>query len=443
MTEDIAVTTSHTDLQLQLEVGIGLDIGQARRNEPNQDSVGIYSDYCEDAAWLAAKGRLFVVADGMGGASGGKEASEMAVQIIIDRYYEDLDLEILPSLERAIQAANTRIKEYGQTALGLRGLGTTLVVMVIRGRDLVVANVGDSRAYLLRQGTLRQLSLDHTSVQEQVRDGLLTPEEAATHPRRHVLSRNLGSRLRVQPAIATETLVEGDTLLLCSDGLWGSIGHEQIGELLQHRRGQAAANALVELANTHGGPDNISAIVIQVNEPLATGSQDAARGPALISTKTETLAGPRAGAAKAAPPRAPTPSFEQSWRWASISAGAVLILLGLLALGNTISPLSGRIAASTASPNAVQTVGPRSTPQDAQLREATTLPSEAATHTPPPTLSPADDTTTTPTSTPEMTPTRTSLADLLRSPSFEVSHEVPTSFEPGLTATSDPPLRGR
>src|SRR5215213_470995 len=99
MTEDIAVATSHTDLQLQLAVGIGLDVGQSRRDEPNQDSVGIYSDYCEDAAWLAAKGRLFVVADGMGGASGGKEASEIAVQLVIDRYYEDLDREIVPSLE--------------------------------------------------------------------------------------------------------------------------------------------------------------------------------------------------------------------------------------------------------------------------------------------------------------------------------------------------------
>lgn len=258
------VLTPETDQQPQLTVGIGLDVGQARRDKPNQDSIGIYSEYCEDAAWLAAKGRLFVVADGMGGAVGGEEASEMAVQIMIDSYYEDADLEMVPSLERAVQEANQHINARGQAEPGLRGLGTTVVAAVIRGYDLVITNVGDSRAYLLRQGMLRQISRDHTSVQEQLRGGLLTPEEAAAHPRRHVLSRNLGSRPRAQPDFATETLVEGDTLMLCSDGLWGPVGDEQIREVLQHKRGQAAADALVELANQHGGPDNIGLIVIHI-----------------------------------------------------------------------------------------------------------------------------------------------------------------------------------
>src|SRR4051812_6014251 len=99
------VSSPHTDQQPQLTVGIGLDVGQARRHKPNQDSVGIYSDYCEDARLLFAKGRLFVIADGMGGAAGGKEASEMAVETVIDSYYEDPDLEIAPCLERAIQEA--------------------------------------------------------------------------------------------------------------------------------------------------------------------------------------------------------------------------------------------------------------------------------------------------------------------------------------------------
>jgi serine/threonine protein phosphatase PrpC len=258
------VNSSHSAQQPQLTVGIGIDVGQARRHEPNQDSVGVYDEYCEDAAWLAAKGRLFVLADGMGGALGGKEASKIAVQLVIDCYYEDLDLEILPSLARAIQAANKRIRDQGQTAPGLRGLGTTLVAAVIRGRELVVANVGDSRAYLLRQGELRQLSLDHTSVQEQVRDGLLTPEEAAVHPRRSVLSRNLGSRRQAQPDFTSETLADGDALLLCSDGLWGPLGHEELGALLQQAHGASAAAQLVERANWRGGPDNISAIVIHV-----------------------------------------------------------------------------------------------------------------------------------------------------------------------------------
>ncbi|MDP9315276.1 MAG: protein phosphatase 2C domain-containing protein [Chloroflexota bacterium] len=247
------------------------DVGQARKHKLNQDAFDTYEHYCTNPGRITAKGKLFVVADGMGGAAGGAEASTMAVDVVCRTYYEDPDLDIVASLERAIQAANTQIQQHGRANPELRGLGTTIVVAVVRSRTLVVGNVGDSRAYLFRHGELRQISLDHTTVQEQVREGLLTPEEAATHPRRHVLSRNLGYRPKAGPDFDTRTLVAGDTILLCTDGLWGTLEDHELADVLRHARGDAAVQTLIDLANARGGPDNISAIVIHVERITPSG----------------------------------------------------------------------------------------------------------------------------------------------------------------------------
>lgn len=331
----------HTHQQPQLNIGVGLDVGRSRKDKPNQDSVGLYADYCQDPTTLAVKGLLFVVADGMGGAAGGKEASQMAVQLVSSNYYGDPDLLIESSLERAIQEANREIHQRGQSDPFLRGLGTTFVAFVIRNQELVVANVGDSRAYLLRQGELWQLSLDHTAVQEQVREGLLTPEEGSVHPRRHVLSRNLGSRPRAQPDFDNKTLVPGDTLLLCSDGLWGAVSDDEIVEVLQQQRGSEAAQTLVDLANEHGGPDNISVIVVNVGE--------------LVASPVHTIAAPvatqrLAGSDTILLERAATPApARRSLPWAAISAAAVaVVLLGALLLRNTVFGGGGQIAVSPA-----------------------------------------------------------------------------------------------
>lgn len=241
------------------------DVGRSRQGQPNQDSLGSYEDYCRDQERLVVKGKLFVVADGMGGAAGGREASRIAVEVVFHSYYADPDTDIVASLRGAFQAANAKIHRHGLTHPELRGLGTTIVVAVIRGRSLVVGNVGDSRAYLLHQHRLRQISLDHTAVQEQVREGLLTPEEGATHPRRHVLSRNLGFRPKAQPDFETQDLFKGDTILLCSDGLWGSVEDDEIAAVLQQADCETAVDILINLANGRGGPDNISGIVIHVD----------------------------------------------------------------------------------------------------------------------------------------------------------------------------------
>ena len=248
----------------RLSVGVDIHVGRSRQSKPNQDSLGTYMEHVSDPALLRAKGLLFVVADGMGGAAGGKEASETAVARIIQTYYEDPDTDFQAALERAIQAANTEIGQIGRADPSLHGLGTTLVVALIVGRRLLVANVGDSRVYILRRGRLKQLSLDHTVVQEQLRAGLLSEEEALTHPRRHVLSRNLGSRPTAEPDYVWETLELGDIVLLCSDGLWGPVSEYEIAQLLAHDT-QQAAESLIDRANAQGGPDNISAVVVRVD----------------------------------------------------------------------------------------------------------------------------------------------------------------------------------
>lgn len=258
------IGTGSLSMLPHLTVGAQSDRGKKRADRPNQDALALYSDLPQNKSQLLQKGMLFLVADGMGGAAGGQEASQMAIQTMLKEYYADPDSDIAHRLEHSIQAANMQIYQRGHTDPYLRGMGTTIVAAVILKNHLVVANVGDSRAYLLRQGQLKQLTTDHTLVQALLGIGIISPEEAATHPQRNVLIRDLGEKPTVQPDIQRETLQQGDILLLCSDGLWGVLKEQQIAQILWRQHGQAAARTLIDMANQHGGPDNISAIVVHV-----------------------------------------------------------------------------------------------------------------------------------------------------------------------------------
>lgn len=246
-------------------LGIAVDPGQKRRHRPNQDSVGHYVDGSLNNKNIGQKGELYVLADGMGGAAGGETASNLAVQLTLNGYYRDDDANIPRSLNRVIQQANRRINQLGNDDPTLYGMGTTIVASVLHDKYLYLAHVGDSRAYLLRNGKLQQLSKDHTLVQEQLRAGLLTKKQAAKHPRRHILSRNLGAQAKVDPDLAQHELQPGDTLLLCSDGLSGEVSDKEIATVLREYDPAQAAHKLVDLANQHGGSDNISLIVRQVD----------------------------------------------------------------------------------------------------------------------------------------------------------------------------------
>ena len=237
----------------------GTDVGCQR--EHNEDFVQAYNP--PDPEQRRRKGLLFVVADGMGGHQAGEVASETAVQTISHEYYRDPDPQVAPALVRAIQKANALIYERAQESIAQVGMGTTAVAAVARGPELVLANVGDSRAYLLRNGSLRQVTRDHSFVEEQIRAGLLTREEARAHPRRNVVTRALGPKPEVDVDTYGGKLSPGDVLLLCSDGLSEYVPDHEIEGILRQSTPQEAVDMLIALAKERGGSDNISALVVQ------------------------------------------------------------------------------------------------------------------------------------------------------------------------------------
>lgn len=246
----------------QQRLKIGKRSHKGMRREINEDSLAVPEGI--NPKILARKGMLYIVADGMGGHEAGKTASWMAVRTVMQEYYNDPSPDIGLSLTRAVQIANAEIHRLAQEpAYGK--MGTTIVAAVIRGDELVVANVGDSRAYLIRRGKIKRITRDHSWVAEQVRAGILTEEEARHHEHRNIVTRSLGSRPEVEVDLFREKLRPGDAVLLCSDGLTDEVQDEEIRQIVASNDPQEAANQLIELANQRGGADNITALVVNVN----------------------------------------------------------------------------------------------------------------------------------------------------------------------------------
>ena len=238
------------------------DVGKIR--QANEDSLLIIPEppALPDAQIIAA------VADGMGGHVGGAVASSTAVDALEQyiRYPSEsanLPRSLARTLEQAIKDANQAIQSQA-AAKGLHGMGTTMTAAMVGTTSAVIANVGDSRAYLLRNGSLAQGTEDHSLVGEQVRKGLLPREALETHPQRNILTRALGIAPQVVVDIFHVELEPADTILLCSDGLYPVVAHKDIGMLLSNRTTQDSCSHLIEAANTRGGPDNITVIIIQV-----------------------------------------------------------------------------------------------------------------------------------------------------------------------------------
>ena len=244
---------------LKLVVGQRTDMGMKR--SVNEDSFAVPGAI--DPQLLAKKGMLYIVADGMGGHKAGEMASQMATTTVMREYYSDPSPDVAQSLKRAIRVANAEIYNKAQSP-GYEGMGTTLVAAVLKGNRLLVANVGDSRAYLIRGQRTRQITRDHSWVAEQVRAGILTEEEARHHEHRNIVTRSLGSRPEVEVDLFREKLRPGDAVLLCSDGLTDEVQDEEIRQIVASNDPQEAANQLIELANQRGGADNITALVVNV-----------------------------------------------------------------------------------------------------------------------------------------------------------------------------------
>lgn len=243
-----------------LKMGAKTDLGRVREN--NEDKFDFFEP--EDPAVLATKGAFYAVADGMGGHSAGQIACEMALKTAIQTFYANPSSDIEASLRLAVQEANALVHDTAQSITDRQGMGTTLTAAVIHEDRLTIAQVGDSRAYLLRDGSLTQITQDHSWVAEQVRLGVMTADEAQTSPFRNIITRSVGTSATVEADIATRPLQAGDTLLLCSDGLTGHLDVSDIEAVLLEHGPSVAALRLVEEANRRGGRDNITVLILSV-----------------------------------------------------------------------------------------------------------------------------------------------------------------------------------
>lgn len=248
--------------QLRLDPAQLTDVG--RKREHNEDNMAYVIP--RDPQVMAMKGALFIVADGMGGHAAGEVASEIAVDTVSNAYYMDDNEDVTTPLLQAIKRANLAIHQRAAENLLRSGMGTTCVAAVLRGNMAYIANVGDSRAYLVRGGQARQITQDHSWVAEQVRAGLLSEDQARTHAQRNVITRCLGTQPDVEVDVFLEPLQENDCVVLCTDGLSGLISDEEVMRIVDQSVPQESVYHLVERANENGGPDNITAIVVRVQE---------------------------------------------------------------------------------------------------------------------------------------------------------------------------------
>jgi PPM family protein phosphatase len=250
------------DVKPGVEVACLTDVGRQREN--NEDSC-LYWEPRDEAEFLR-KGRLAVIADGMGGYEGGQEASRLAVETVQEIYDESFEADPQPALVKAFAAAHERIQDYAEAHPELRGMGTTCTALVIRGHELHFAHVGDSRLYLIRGFVLSRLTRDHSYVGRLVESGIVRAEDAESHPQRHILTAALGSGNEVAADVSQQPvpLQEGDTLVLCTDGLWGLVNEQEVVNAVNEYEPEACCRALVNMALQRGGHDNITVQVIRV-----------------------------------------------------------------------------------------------------------------------------------------------------------------------------------
>src|SRR3954451_19302083 len=225
---------------------------------------------------------LFAVADGMGGARAGEVASKVAVEKLGSSAPADGSPE--QHLAEVTRQANREIYEMAQGSSDLAGMGTTLTAALVTGQEVAIGHVGDSRVYRFRDGKLERLTQDHSLVEEFVRQGKLTPEEAENHPQRSIITRALGPEPDVEVETYTHAGRDGDVYLLCSDGLTGMVPEQRIAEILRESPSlDEAARALIDAANENGGKDNITAVLFR----LADGGGSDEEGDTLGDQATE------------------------------------------------------------------------------------------------------------------------------------------------------------
>lgn len=239
---------------MRLAISAASDTG--RKRNANEDSYAVDE-----------KLALFVVADGLGGHVAGRRASQLGVSVVLETVSGDPEGPAPDVLRHAFARANEAILDVAEADAELRGMGTTLAVLWLRGEEAVLAHAGDSRLYLLRAGRLHPLTLDHSLVGERVARGEITDAQARVHPSRHVITRAIGVVPWVEPDVAGLRAKPGDVFVLCSDGISSQITDADIEHCLVGReeRLASASEALIRLANAKGGDDNATVILVRVD----------------------------------------------------------------------------------------------------------------------------------------------------------------------------------
>ncbi len=257
-----------------IEVSSQSDIGCVRQN--NEDSFGYWEP--EDDQQFLRKGRLAVVADGMGGYEGGQEASRLAVETLMAAYRDFAGDDPQQALIEALRAAHEQVRQYSFAHPELRGMGTTCTAAaIVRVADgvadgaaehdaLYYVHVGDTRLYLIRDCQITRVTRDHSYVGRLVESGMISQEEAEHHPQRNILTAALGTNpdLIMDSPGHPEPLRPEDVLLICSDGLWGLVRDSEILDAVENKSAAQAGRELIELARERGGPDNITVEILRL-----------------------------------------------------------------------------------------------------------------------------------------------------------------------------------
>ncbi len=242
-----------------MKIGASSDVGLKR--ETNQDNYLILDD----------KITLGIVADGMGGHNGGEIASKMAVEIISNKLLEGQfknESEISKAIKESIESANTNIYLESVKNEKLKGMGTTVTLAYIIGDKLYIGHVGDSRAYIIRDNEMNQITWDHSYVNELIKSGSITREEAKNHPKKNVITRAVGTSSILEVDLYWENIGKDDIILLCSDGLTNMVEEEDILSVFKNNYSmENSCNILINMANNRGGKDNITIVAMKmINE---------------------------------------------------------------------------------------------------------------------------------------------------------------------------------
>jgi len=382
--------------RLLVEGGSSSDPGQVR--ELNEDYFGTPETMEISLDLVEQNGRLYAVADGMGGHAAGEVASRQAISTLFEEYYASPSAEVIQSMEEAIEVANAEV--YAQASLdrAKAGMGTTLVAAVLQGDDLYVANVGDSRAYLVREQSIEQVTRDHSWVNEQVQAGIITAQEAREHLYRNIITRSLGTKPDVDIDFFQRKVQPGDVLVLCCDGLSNEVEDDEIARIVPANSAQESAQALIDLANQRGGPDNVTAIIVRIGEVL----------------------------------KRPLPVLPLA-----VGGGlAVVLIAAAVYFGR--GPMEALLATPTATPTATSTLTATSRPT--YTPTATFTPTSTPTATPKPTHTPtsAPTVTETPTEIPTGTPSPTLTTTPTEAPTEEPSLTATPAYTPTIPPTSTP-----